>query len=411
MITPTKYPCLSVAQPVGVFFVFVAPAARILPLLAVERRGLTDEERQKVQRALDPKRQRDIAAYVNQPGATFPTSVTLSANSEYVHAVLTAPNTYELVFGTEKAAEDVPDGGDPEEAPLVVREGDVDRYFVALPPGEIAALVIDGQHRIEGLKLAMDTTPSAELATFQVPFAVMFDLTPEDSAKVFVTINSTQRKVDSSHIADLFALSTWRSPQRSAHLMAVAMNEQAGGPFQNGLKMLGKRTGTSEFLSQGSFCKYVVRLFSSKPLDDEQRFRANPNAELREDPRAPLRQFFTSGRDEVILKILENYFSAVREAYPVAWTERPDEYLIRKTVGFSALIRLLMKMAPALLEENDATADAFNRVFAPIRQAIPEAEWASGMLASNDAEATRMSSRMYGVVEDDLRTLIRGSRT
>ncbi|WNV05833.1 hypothetical protein RP726_05290 [Candidatus Methylospira mobilis] len=86
-ITPQKFPFIQVEQPIGTFFVCAIPAAKILPLLAIERRGLTPEERLKVQRALDTSRQKDIAEYACEPDATFPTSVTLSANSEYVHVI------------------------------------------------------------------------------------------------------------------------------------------------------------------------------------------------------------------------------------------------------------------------------------------------------------------------------------
>lgn len=69
----------------------------------------------------------------------------------------------------------------------------------------------------------------------------MIDLTEEEKAYIFSTINSNQTKVDKSLIYDLFDLSKTRSPFKTAHYIARNMNTETNSPFKNKLKMLGKK--------------------------------------------------------------------------------------------------------------------------------------------------------------------------
>src|SRR5690606_32985840 len=117
-----------------------------------------------------------------------------------------------------------------------------------------------------------------------------------DMAEVFRTINSKQRPVDPSLIIDLFGLSRQRSPRRTCHSLAIGFNEEDGSPLKDGLKMLGRRVKNSEFLSQGSFAKYILPLISKDPDDDE--LRLMQNEPLIPDQRAPLREFFINGGDD-----------------------------------------------------------------------------------------------------------------
>jgi DGQHR domain-containing protein len=234
-------PCIAVNQPVGTFYVTSGAARDVLKYLTVSRRGLSPEDRTKVQRALDPIRRKDIAEYVKRDDATFPTSITINADSQRVY-VLATQSGLQLVFGREV---EPPAKDDPDPPFLQVQTKAGPRWFERLDTGETPAEIIDGQHRFEGLSQAIressdDAKLSDRLQSFELTLAVMFDLLPEQCAKVFVTINATQRKVDSSLIADLFALHSTRSPQRVSHLIAVTANEHKDSPFKDGLKMLGQ---------------------------------------------------------------------------------------------------------------------------------------------------------------------------
>ena len=96
----------------------------------------------------------------------------------------------------------------------------------------------------------------------------MFDLTEEEKAYIFSTINSNQAKVDKSLIYDLFELSTERSPLKTCHYIARIMNSKEDSPFYQRLKMLGKKENELSTLSQGTFVKGLVDLISKQPQKD-----------------------------------------------------------------------------------------------------------------------------------------------
>jgi len=315
-----RFPCISITQPIGTFYVAQLPAKVLLSKTNIERRGLTPEERQNVQRRLNQTRKVEIAEYVERDNATFPTSIIVAANSDNLKY---DPETSELIMAKD-LEEPTNQAGHTTLTPL--------------DSGDFIGLVIDGQHRIEGLKKAAEDLGESILDKYQIPVVFMFDMTLEDMAEVFRTINSKQRPVDPSLIIDLFGLSRKRSPRRLCHTLAIGFNDEDGSPLKNGLKMLGKRENKTEFLSQGSFAKYVLSLISKTPDDDElnlmKHIRPKP------DSRIPLRSYFIDEDDEFIGNVLWDYFSAVQKNFPLEWDLEPQNHLLRKTVGFSALIKV-----------------------------------------------------------------------
>lgn len=402
---PRIFPCIAVSQPLGTFFVMSATARDVLSYLTVSRRGLTAEERERVQRALDPARQKEISIYVKRDDATFPTSITVNADSERVHAVSSNSGLC-IVIGKEIDDEDMKTT--PTDSVLTVDTTFGPRRFVSLSPGQYAAEIIDGQHRFEGLKKAIqDSGDDAELSerlhAFELPLAIMFDLVPEQCAKVFVTINATQRKVDSSHIADLFALHSSRSPQRISHLIAVTANELEGSPFKGGLKMLGKRVSEGQYLSQGSFSKYLMTLLPRASDSGELISKSITESDLKSRPLAKL---YLAEEDKRIAQIILDYFIAISEAYPYAWSGDKDGYLIRKTVGFAALIKLLRKLLPLMLEKNRTSFKYFDSVVTEIKVGFPEDKWKVGKFSSSDSDAGKVANEMYSIIENKLTNIL-----
>lgn len=404
-MAPSVFSCIAVSQPVGTFYVMSASARNILRYLTVSRRGLTAVERDKVQRALDPVRQKEIAKYVTRDEATFPTSITVNADSECVSVVET-PTGLVIVFGREVDANEAKQHD--QSTVQVIESKSGQRCFVGLDSGGRPAEIIDGQHRFEGLSKAIrDANGDAELRErlelFELTLAIMFDLVPEQCAKVFVTINATQRKVDSSHIADLFALHSVRSPQRVSHLIAVAANELDASPFRGGLKMLGKRTSEGQYLSQGSFSKYLMTLL---PKSSESGELVNTSATDATLEARPFFELYMDGQDKKIAQIVLDYFSAVADVYPVAWFKSSDAYLIRKTVGFAALIKLLRKLLPTMLPNGWVSFRHFEAVLVEIKKQYPEEKWKVGEFSSSDSDAGKVASAMYVGVANKMREIL-----
>lgn len=362
--------CVSVTQPIGTFYIGCVPAALLLEKTRIERRGLSEVERANVQRRLNTSRTTEIAEYTARDNATFPTSIIVAADGNNLHFVAEGSK---LIVGKETGDLDEETG-----KPLYLPLGDDDWL----------GLVIDGQHRIEGLRKASHKGKDV-LEKFEMPVVFMFDMSLEDMAEVFRTINSKQRPVDPSLIIDLFGLARKRSPRKTCHSLALGFNDTEGSPLWHGLKMLGRRQNDTEFLSQGSFAKYVLPMISRDPDDDELRLMKGDS--LDPEPRAPLREFFLDSKDDLVSRILWNYLSAAKTAFPMEWDSAPKEHLLRKTVGFSALMKVFSAICPPMLENGDVSEDAFLSFFSKARDRLEQQPFANSKYASSEAEAGRMA--------------------
>lgn len=369
----TSFPCISVTQPIGTFYVATIPSKILIDKTIIKRRGLTEKEQENVQRRLNDDRKEEIAKYAERADSTFPTSIIVAGNSDYLHFV---PETSTLILGKETI--------DP-------------KVFDPLAEDENIGLVIDGQHRIEGLKLAAALHGEEILENFQMPVVFMFDMSLEDMAEVFRTINSKQRPVDPSLIIDLFGLSRKRSPRRLCHILAIGFNETEGSPLKAGLKMLGKRYKKTEFLSQGSFAKYILSLISKDPDDDE--IRLEKKLSPISDPKLPLRSYFIAENEKKIADILWDYFSAVKNAFLNEWEVDPTNHLLRKTVGFSALIKIFNNLASNINFEDADYKNIFNDFFKNAKSGLGDNPFSVDKYGSSEGEAGRMAREIMEAVK------------
>lgn len=353
-MTVIRQPVIEVEQPIGTFYLTSLRASDFIQRVRYKPRKSTSGRVDDVQRVLSKRRIGEISQYTLDPDATFPTPIILACGSEMVS----------------------------------IRDG-----FVEIPDGDTEiGDVIDGQHRLQGL------LASGNAARFVLPVVLMFDLTAEEKAYVFSIINSKQTPVPASLIFDLFELSDSRSPAKTCHDIARVLNSLDTSPFYRGLKMLGRREGDStwdQFLSQGSFVKYLLELISKNPaqdLIDEKR-----NVPLRDDPSCPLRRYYISREDQVIAKIVENYFSAVREEFPVEWTEKPRDFVLRKTVGYAALMRALRRVLKDAFEAGRADRSFFIECARTFRSNLGDIRLDSTNFSSSGAGATKLTNRLLGI--------------
>ena len=346
-MTSKPYPCIPVKQPIGLFYVTSITADELVDRLRISaRKDEPDDNGQPnadVQRESSSKRIGEIATYVKDPDATFPTAIIISADSRYA----TVEGNV-ITFSAPKPQD--------EDVPAYAKEGIGDHFLY----GEL----LDGQHRIKGLKQAK--LNGIDISEFGLPVVVMLDLLPAEKAYVFSIINSKQTPVPKSLIYDLFGLSTERSPYLTCHEIARAMNAQEGGPFYRGIKMLGKRRNATEMLTQGSFVKYLLDMITNTPDEDSIALKYG---EVPKDNNRPFNAFFRNGRDELILKTMQLYFGAIAKTFPEQWditqyvtdedsAKRPTP-VFRRTVGYEALMRVLRTIWPKVKHDNPKLEEAF----------------------------------------------------
>lgn len=321
-----------VTQPIGVFYVGVLPASTLRRNAQPETRKLLDSQENSagIQRVLSEERVKEIRQYLRTADASFPNSIILSLD----------PNR--LLEGPDS---------------LTVGERDIGLVRLVVQQNAEAFSVIDGQHRLKGFD---DETEK----DFELIVAIFIGLDEEDKAYLFSTINSKQTKVNKSLVYDLFDVAERRSPQRSAHDIAKLLNSDPNSPFYRRIKLLGTNPKfESEVLyranlSQGTFVERLLSLITRDAAIDRDVIRRGGELDrAQNDTKLVFRPMWIEDRDNVILKVLFNYFTAVAEEFPTEW--RDGTCPLAKTIGFGALMSLLTDLVPAGLQKGDLSAAFF----------------------------------------------------
>ena len=154
-----KIPIIEVSQPIGTFYISVLDATILEKISKVSTRL----GNQGYQREETTKRVNDIKKFSEDEEAIFPTPIVLSIDNSLEYTITENQFCFNDSF----------------------------------PFAEI----IDGQHRAAGI------FKSSQKELFQLPIILLFDLTEEEKAYIFSTINSKQTKVSMSLIYDLFSIS------------------------------------------------------------------------------------------------------------------------------------------------------------------------------------------------------------
>ena len=337
----TKY--LSVKQPIGDFYIISLEASILVKIADATARG---EHPDAVQREQSKNRIKEISEYCSDTDATFPTPV--------IVAVDLSSNV------------------------------SIDEDYICFDENDIIGDVIDGQHRLEGLK------KSSYINDFQLPVVFMFNIEPYQKAYVFSIINSKQTRVNMSLIYDLFALSKTRSPYKTCHEIVRALNKESKSPFNRRLKMLGIKEQGQEraSLSQGTFIKYFLELLTKNPDKDSRDIKREIS--LEDNDNLPLRRYFISDNDAVIHKIMLNLFSAVEKVFNTEWND-PNEYILSKPIGFGSIIKIFPEIFKVGHKKGDLSQEFFEEVFRKIRSNIKK-DITSENYGSNEQARSKLAA-------------------
>ncbi|HTU64967.1 MAG TPA: DGQHR domain-containing protein [Steroidobacteraceae bacterium] len=309
-----RVPAVRVRQPIGEFYAGVMSHKDLIQISFADMRRIETELDRYVgiQRKLSPDRVTEIKQFVNGIDGTFPTSVVLAVPGSCAR------------FDDEKME-------------LVLFEGINDETGETIRFFEIAK-ILDGQHRIEGLK-------GFSGDFFDVPVSIFVEADIADQAYVFATVNLAQTKVNRSLVYDLLDYSKARSPQRSCHDITVALDRHSSSPFLHSIKRLGSATPgrTGETLAQATVVNALLPFISKNPLEDRQRLAKGKTIHRDDDSylETPFRWLWITEQEDQIARILIEFFSGVAMRWPTAWKSREKGNMLPRTNGFRALIRLL----------------------------------------------------------------------
>lgn len=318
-----QFPCLKIQQPIGPFYIGVIDAKELCDITYADVRRMGEDREVEsylgIQRKLSKKRSNEIREYSRTSDACFPTSVILAVPAE---CATYHEETNQLTLNSTSE----------------------------IPKGKIAK-VLDGQHRIEGLRLLLEDEDHlfGDEVKFQINVSIFIDMDIAEQAIVFSTVNLAQTKVNKSLVYDLFEYAKAKSPQKTCHSIAVALNKYAQSPFYERIKRLGDATEGkgNETLTQATFIGMIMEYISKDAIqqiqDRDIYLRGGRPKYATEDESKKLifRNMMIDDEDQKIADIIFNYFSAVQSRWPIAWNQPSQGMMLNRTNGYKALMRFL----------------------------------------------------------------------
>lgn len=313
-----RFKALKVRQPIGDIYVASVNYKAIQEITYFDVRRRLQEQRDVeqylgIQRPLNDRRVAELNKYVNYIDATFPGTIIVSVENDYG---VFDETSGEVVVSNTKWGDDRPS--------LMMRQ---------------IARVIDGQHRIAGLE---GFEPTELRPDFDVMVAFFIGSDISDQAYVFATVNLEQTKVNKSLAYDLFSLAKSRSPYKTCHNIAVALDQLPTSPFYRKIKRLGTsgEERGDETLTQATFVNGLIGYISKDPkLDRDLLIRGKPLMPPSSEDLKKLvfRGAFVKNDDLLIGKVYEEYFQAVKERWPLAWSYSGTGIMLWRTNGYRAL--------------------------------------------------------------------------
>jgi DGQHR domain-containing protein len=312
-----------IEQPIGTLYLGALNAKDIYAI--AESKTRTAYNQRGIQRHLDLFRIKKISEYAESPDAIFPTAIVLSGASKYIEFSKDGL----FLIDDERINND-------------------NNFFS----------IIDGQHRLEGINEA------GRLEDFTLPVVITLDTTLEQDAEIFVTINGNQRPVSKSLIYDLFGLSSKRTVERTCHTIIKSLNKDQDSKIRHKVKMLGYRDENSKSatVSQATMVDSLMRLITNNSARDNKSLNNDyPLAQLDVD-KYIFRDYFIREQDEVIYKILKNYFNAWTDVRGIVSEDTGyDLPFMEKSIGYMASFYLLRAVYLKGIIDEKATEEYYRK--------------------------------------------------
>ena len=184
-------------------------------------------------------------------------------------------------------------------------------------------LIIDGQHRLAGLHFYCERNPEM-VDKIDVPCLVFDGKTADFAAEMFVIINSTQTRINKSHLVDLLdRISRYDEETRLAALLVRKLYEESTSPLQYKINRLGGRSKQEKWILQAELFNELKKLVENNDHLFMRDFR---------------------GKADRGFELLADYLKAVRSVMEKVWGNN-DRYKFTTSVTLKAVIRVLGDLA------------------------------------------------------------------
>ena len=313
-----------------------------------------------VQRRTDTTKVNAIADYLlNDPKAMFPTNIVLAIPKSIVDSYVDDNNN------------------------VTIELNEIVEKQLQRPDGDVYISVIDGQHRLKGLEIAIDRlhkqVVDAEFMTeakkktisiqlenllkFQVSVTFFIDPVIDYQASIFSIINRTQTKVSESLVYSLFGLTDKSSPQKTSLDVILALNSFKSSPLFNKVKLVGGgyKRGESPILTQAAAVKALIKCICPTLRQAEvERFSIRKELLKGINNDLCFRKYYASDEDGKISKSLFAYFKAVEKTFILdglsLWKSSDINNILNTTIGYETLIDLL-KYIIVTIPDDDSRFD------------------------------------------------------
>lgn len=333
---PKEYFAIKVSQPFGDFFIFKMTAKELLDVSFSDALRYDEDKNLKgSQRFLDEKKRvKEITEYINGQDTAFPNSIIISANYNQEGFI---EENEEIRWQFNKIEENL--------------------YKIIIPSNNKLAAIIDGQHRVNGFRLATEN----RLNETELLVAVYFDLQTAYQAYLFATINYNQKPVNKSlaleqfgYLTELTPSDSW-SPELLSVYLTKKLNIESDSPFFNHIKVAPQndqflltynQKDLDWIISTATVVDGFLRLISTNPKRDADSLRkldekSRKRSVLIKDT-SPLRDFYLENNDLLIHKVVYNFFIAVKNEI-FDKVDKPNSF-IKKTIGIQALFGILKEV-------------------------------------------------------------------
>ena len=180
-------------------------------------------------------------------------------------------------------------------------------------------LIIDGQHRLAGLHF-YGARNGSMLDQIEVPCVIFDGKTGDFAAEMFVIINSTQTRINKSHLVDLLdRISRYDDETRLAALLVHKLYEETTSPLQYKINRLGGRSRQEKWILQAELFNEIKKLI----VQNEKLF---------------MKDF--RGKPDRAFELIADYLKAVRTVMERVWGNN-DRYKFTSSVTLKAMIRVL----------------------------------------------------------------------
>jgi len=231
-------------------------------------------------------------------------------------------------------------------------------FFDSSPDAGICPLdIVDGQHRIEGMKWVVNNhSDGKSLQDFPIATVIAPNFSEAEKMLQFVVVNTKQERVDqgvTQHIIARFTqmyqvekiphLPRWlKKAMESGDVdkalsIVKALNDDADSPWHNRIRLADEQRSPNRTVTQKAFVNSVKKhlLVRNHPLHYIQR------------------------NEQQLIKILKNFWKAVNSIFVDEETE--GQTVVFKTTGLDLFHAILAPVMNRLAKEREYTTNAFEK--------------------------------------------------